>query len=65
MIRNCWTVRGVRPKAPYQTSYEWGYLDSALEVDGDHAAEFLCLPRVDLGMSRLFLEQLAARDPPG
>ena len=63
VIRKCWTLRGVRPKAPYQTRYEWGYLYSALEVDGDNAAEFLCLPRVDLGMSRLFLEQLVARDP--
>ena len=63
VIRKCWTLRGVRPKAPYQTRYEWGYLYSALEVDGENAAEFLCLPRVDLGMSRLFLEQLVARDP--
>ena len=62
-VRKCWTLRGVRPKAPYQTRYEWGYLYSALEVDGENAAEFLCLPRVDLGMSRLFLEQLVARDP--
>jgi transposase len=64
VVRKCWTLRGVRPKAPYQTRYEWGYLYSALEVDGENAAEFLCLPRVDLGMSRLFLEQLVARDPP-
>jgi len=49
--------------APYQTQYEWAYLYSALEVDGDHAAQFLCLPEVNLGMSRLFLEHLAARDP--
>ena len=63
VIRKCWTLRGVRPKAPYQTRYEWGYLYSALEVDGENAAEFLCLPRVDLGLSRLFLEHLAARDP--
>ena len=28
-----------------------------------HAAEFLCLPRVDLEMSRMFLEQVAACDP--
>ena len=63
VIRKCWTLRGVRPKAPSQTRYEWGYLYSALEVDGENAAEFLCLPRVDLGMSRLCLEQLVARDP--
>lgn len=63
VVRKCWTLRGERPTAPYQTKYEWGYLYSALEVDGDNAAEFLCLPRVDLGMSRLFLEHLVARDP--
>ena len=63
VVRKCWTLRGERPTTPYQTKYEWGYLYSALEVDGENAAEFLCLPRVDLGMSRMFLEQLAARDP--
>ena len=41
----------------------WGYLYSALEVDGENAAEFLCLPRVDLEMSRMFLEHVAACDP--
>jgi transposase len=63
VVRKCWTLRGLRPSAPYQTKYEWGYLYSALEVDGDNAAEFWCLPEVSLAMSRLFLEQLAARDP--
>jgi transposase len=63
VVRKCWTLRGLRPTAPYQTRYEWGYLYSALEVDGDNAAEFLCLPEVSLEMSRLFLERLAARDP--
>jgi YD repeat-containing protein len=62
VVRKCWTLRGVRPIGPYQTRYEWGYRYSALEVDGENAAEFLCLPRVDLGLSRLFLEQLVARD---
>jgi len=63
VVRRCWTLRGVRPTAPYQTKYEWGYLYSALEVDGDNAAEFACLPEVSLAMSRLFLERLVARDP--
>ncbi|HOW65769.1 MAG TPA: IS630 family transposase [Candidatus Paceibacterota bacterium] len=63
VVRKCWTLRGLRPTAPYQTKYEWGYLYSALEVDGDNAAEFWCLPEVSLAMSRLFLERLAARDP--
>jgi transposase len=61
VVRRCWTLRGVRPTAPYQTKYEWGYLYSALEVDGQHAAEFACLPGVSLELSRLFLERLAAR----
>lgn len=63
VVRKCWTLRGLRPTAPYQTKYEWGYLYSALEVDGRHAAEFLCLPQVDLATDRLFLEHLAASDP--
>lgn len=63
VVRRCWSLRGRRPTAPYQTRYEWGYLYSALEVDGQNAAEFACLPGVSLALSRLFLERLAARDP--
>ncbi len=63
VVRKCWTLRGERPTAPYQTKYQWGYLYSALEVDGEHAAEFQCLPGVSLELSRIFLEQVAARDP--
>ena len=63
VVRKCWTLPGERPTAPYQTKYEWGYLYSALEVDGKNAAQFLCLPEVSLTMSRVFLEQLAASDP--
>jgi hypothetical protein len=60
VVRKCWTLRGVRPTVPYQTKYEWAYLYSALEVDGQNAAEFLCLPEVSLEMSGLFLKHLAA-----
>jgi transposase len=63
VVRKCWTLRGVRPVAPYQTKYQWGYLYSALEVDGDHGTQFLCLPGVGLDLSRLFLEQITASDP--
>jgi len=63
VVRRCWTLRGLRPTAPYQTKYEWGYLYSALEVDGEHAAEFQFLPGVSLELSGWFLEQVAARDP--
>ena len=62
VVRKCWTLRGVRPTVPYQTKYEWAYLYSALEVDGQNAAEFLCLPEVSLEMSGLFLNHLAASD---
>lgn len=54
VVRRCWTLRGMRPVAPYQTKYEWGYLYSALEVDGQNAAEFACLPRASLEVSQLF-----------
>jgi transposase len=63
VVRKCWTLRGERPTAPYQTKYEWGYLYSALEVDGKNAAQFLCLPGVSLTLSGMFLEQVAASDP--
>jgi transposase len=63
VVRKCWTLKGLRPTAPYQTKYEWSYLYSALEIDGQNAAEFACLPGVGLELSRLFLERLAARDP--
>jgi hypothetical protein len=63
VVRKCWTLPGERPTAPYQTVYEWGYLHSALEVDGKNVAFFLTLPGVDLGLSGLFLERLAASDP--
>jgi hypothetical protein len=63
VVRKCWTLRGLRPTVPYRTKYEWGYLYSALEVDGENAAEFLCLPGVSLELSGLFLSHLAASDP--
>ena len=63
VVRRCWSLRGLRPVAPYQTKYEWSYLYSALEVDGENAAEFFCLPGVSLEMSHLFLAHLSAQDP--
>ena len=63
VVRKGRTLRGLRPTVPYRTKYEWGYLYSALEVDGQNAAEFLCLPEVSLEMSGLFLKHLAASDP--
>jgi transposase len=63
VVRRCWSLRGLRPVAPYRTKYEWSYLYSALEVDGNNAAEFLCLPGVSLEMSQMFLAHLSAQDP--
>lgn len=63
ILRRVWSLRGLKPVAPYQTKYQWGYLYSALEVAGDSQAEALLLPTVSLACSQLFLEQIAASDP--
>ena len=63
ILRRVWSLRGLKPTAPYQTKYQWGYLYSALEVAGAGQAEALLLPTVSLECSRLFLEQIAASDP--
>jgi len=63
LLRRVWSLRGLKPTAPYQTKYQWGYLYSALEVAGEGQAEALLLPTVSLACSQLFLEQIAASDP--
>jgi len=63
VLRRVWSLRGYKPTAPYQTKYQWGYLYSALEIDGEGRAEALFLPTVSLECSQLFLEQIAASDP--
>lgn len=63
VIRRCWSLRGVRVHAPYATSYKWGYLYEALEVDGQHRCEFLYVPSVSKDISKLFLQQIAESDP--
>jgi len=62
VVRRCWSLRGVRAHAPYHTKYQWGYLYSALEVDGAHDAQALFTSSVNLETSGKFLEQLAASD---
>jgi hypothetical protein len=32
IIRKVWARKGVRVHAPYETTYQWGYLHEALEV---------------------------------
>ena len=63
VVRRCWSLKGWRPKAPSQAKYEWGYLCTALEVDGDNDAQFFQTTTVCLELSRSFLEQIAASDP--
>jgi hypothetical protein len=53
----------VRVSAPYQAKYDWGYLHSALEVDGRHSAQALFSSSVNLETSGKFLEQIAQSDP--
>ena len=62
VLRRCWGLRGVRVTAPCQTKYVWGYLHSALEVDGQHAAQALFSSSVNLETSGKFLEQIAQSD---
>src|ERR1700712_2660094 len=63
VLRRCWALRGLRVTAPYQTKYVWGYLHSALEVDGLHGAQALFSSSVNLETSGRFLTQIAASDP--
>jgi hypothetical protein len=36
VIRRVWARKGVRVDASYKTTYQWGFLHEALEVDGEH-----------------------------
>ncbi len=62
VIRKVWTLRGVKPTAPYQTKYQWGHLYAALEIDGDNASEFFFSSTLSLEVSDFFLRQLAESD---
>ncbi len=62
VVRRCWTLRGHRPTAPYQTKYQSGYVSGAAEVVSGQV-EFLYLPTVSLDGSLIFLHQLVATDP--
>lgn len=63
VIRRCWTLKGKRPIAPYRTKYQWGYLHSALEVDGENRSEALFTPEIDTEISLIFLKQIRDRQP--
>ena len=61
-LRRCWTLRGVRPTAPYQTKYQWGYVYGGLEVM-EGRSEFLYTPTVNLHLSGEFLRQISRSEP--
>ena len=54
---------GVRVHAPYKTTYQWGYLHEALEVDGEHKVELLFTPMINQDVHAVFLTQIAQSDP--
>jgi transposase len=62
VIRRYWTLKGQRPKVPYQTKFEWGYVDGALDVVTGQAA-FLYTPTVTLQWTEVYLQELIAIDP--
>ena len=61
-VRRCWSLRGLRPKADYQTNYQWGYVFGALEITQGEA-QFLFTDGVSLAWSRAFLDELVACAP--
>ena len=63
VIRRVWARKGVRVHAPYKTTYEWGYLHEALEVDGAHRVELLFTPSINQDVHAVFLKQIAESDP--
>jgi transposase len=63
VIRRVWARRGVRVYAPYATTYKWGYLHEALEIDGANDSQLLFTPAINQDIHALFLNQIAESDP--
>ncbi|MBV9491239.1 MAG: IS630 family transposase, partial [Verrucomicrobia bacterium] len=63
VTRRVWALRGQRVVVPVRPGYQWGYVFGALQVGGCGQAAFLYCPSVTRHTSRLFLRQLAAREP--
>ena len=63
VIRRVWARKGVRVHAPYKTTYQWGYLHEALEVDGAHRVELPFTPSINQDVHAVFLKQIAESDP--
>ena len=62
VIRRVWSRRGVRVHAPYATTYKWGYLHEALEIDGAYDAQLLFTPAINQDIHAIFLRQIAESD---
>ena len=56
VIRRVWSRRGVRVHAPYATTYKWGYLHEALEIDGANDAQLLFTPAINQDIHAIFRE---------
>lgn len=63
VIRRTWSLRGTRVHAPYATTYKWGYLHEALEIDGAHDSQLLFTPAINQDIHAIFLQQIADSDP--
>lgn len=63
VIRRVWSRRGGRVHAPYATSYKWGYLHEALEIDGAHDTQLLFTLAINQDIHAIFLQQIADSDP--
>ena len=63
LTRRVWSLRGTRPVCPVNPRYEWAYVYGAAEVGGEARVEFCYSSTVDLQHSRLFLQQIGAREP--
>jgi len=61
-LRRCWSLRGRRTVKRMQMDYEWGYAFGAVDVISGES-ELLLLPSVSLGLSLMFLRQIAEREP--
>ncbi|MBN2163679.1 MAG: hypothetical protein JXR25_07395 [Pontiellaceae bacterium] len=53
-----WTLREVRPSAPYQTKYQWSNVYGGLEVM-EGGSEFFKNPPVNLDLSSGYLHQIS------
>ncbi|MGF1453669.1 MAG: IS630 family transposase [Opitutales bacterium] len=62
IIRKAWTLRGLRPLAPYATKYQWSYLYGALDVvDGEMVSSITS--GVDLPTTEAFLQEICKEFP--